>query len=166
MKAGELVLATQVAFAEKKLLASVFNPREVPGPFMGAGVFSLELEDKKKKTIIRTLEAHGHKVHTGRTVTCSRIIKTSQEKKKVARYFNAIAVDMEDYYRLGAARRECIGLVSVRAVLDELKDAIPFITGEMKKAKISSLLRNIPIAQRNISKAISILIPLIEAGEI
>jgi nucleoside phosphorylase len=163
MKPGELVMATQVAFAEKKLLTSVLNPRGALEPFRGAGVFTFELDKKKKETMIRSLEAHGLMVHTGRTVTCSRAITTYREKEKVARYFNAIAVDMEDYYRLCAARRECIGLISVRAVLDELKDEITSNIGGMKKAKISSLLGNIPIAQRSISNALTVLIPLIEA---
>jgi hypothetical protein len=70
---------------------------------------------------------------------------------------------MEDYYRLGEARRASQKLISVRAVLDELRDEVPSIIGGMKKAKISSVLRNIPIAQMSICKALAELIPLIAA---
>ena len=61
----------------------------------------------------------------GPTVTADRVVRTPAEKAKLHTETGAIAVDMEDFHRLGLARAAGLPFVSLRVVLDELGERIP-----------------------------------------
>jgi len=61
----------------------------------------------------------------GPTVTADRIVRTPAEKAKLHEETGAIAVDMEDFHRLGLARAAGLPFISLRVVLDELGERVP-----------------------------------------
>jgi nucleoside phosphorylase len=108
---------------------------------------------------LNCLQKKGIRVHSGRTVTSRRVVKTPQEKLSLGGYFQAIAVDMEDFYRLSAARSAGRSCLCVRAVLDRAADAVPgFRSGLRLPAHLAQLRRNMDLACRSIDEALSVLL--------
>jgi nucleoside phosphorylase len=150
MKCGDLVLSREVTYASEELLERITGPRGASGPFEGTGLFRLRLADHLGDHMFETARGSGLTLHEGRSVSCARVIRNVTEKRRLGRYFGAHAVDMEDYQRVGTARRMGIGAVCVRAVLDELEDEVPSLRGRVKLKGAVSLYRKIPLVQKSI----------------
>ena len=63
--------------------------------------------------------------HLGRLLTVDRVVRTAEEKRRLAEKWSACACDMESSAVLDTAREQGIGLLSVRVVTDDLLDELP-----------------------------------------
>lgn len=64
-------------------------------------------------------------VHRGRLLTCSRPIRTPQEKERLGRSFGAVAVEMEAFPTAEIAQALGIPFLALKAVLDPMERALP-----------------------------------------
>ena len=151
MRCGDPVVSREVTYAGKELLERITGPRVYGSPFEGTGLFRLRLSERLGKHLAETARESGLTLHEGRSVSCARVIRTEMEKRKLEAYFDALAVDMEDYLRVCAARSTGIEALSVRAVLDELVDEVPSFRGGVKLRGAVSLYRKIPRVQRSLA---------------
>ena len=158
---GDLVVSSSVAFGDGDLITRILNPHSSTGSFEGSGVFDIEVGNELLSVIREKLSLNGQVVHVGRTVTCARVINKREEKSILGNYFDALAVDMEDYRRLRIARQLGTKMYCVRAVLDDSEDTIPGPWSGIGPGKLSALLRKITPAQQSIGRMLTVLIPAI-----
>jgi nucleoside phosphorylase len=102
----------------------------------------------------------GVPMHLGPTVTSDRVVRTAEEKTRLHLCTSALSVDMEDRPRMDLAKRCGVPFVSVRAVLDELGDAVPVRRpGAMSAiracAAFASLLAKCGPASRNLAAVLA-----------
>lgn len=120
LRCGDIVVAEKVLFLDAQ------GKREV---LTGTGTMSLQsLEVPESAGAFRLLSngrscmpfqtVHGKTVH-GKTVTVEKPLLLAAEKRKVGEKTGGISVDMEDFFRLEAARRLSAHFLSIRAVYDE-----------------------------------------------
>ena len=64
-------------------------------------------------------------VHVGSLLTVDRIVRTANERRRLADEHGAMAVDMETFAVAEACRREQIRFLSVRVISDALDDELP-----------------------------------------
>jgi nucleoside phosphorylase len=158
---GDLVLSSEVTYAGKELLERILDPQNASGPFDGAGLFRLSLADQVREHLLETARQEGIGFHEGRSLTCARVIQNEAQKRKLERHFDALSVDMEDYLRVGCARRVRIEALCARAVLDELGDEVPSFRGGVKLRGAVTLYRRIPHAQRSVALLLERVVPLL-----
>jgi nucleoside phosphorylase len=156
---GDLVVSSSVAFGDGDLITRILNPHSSTGSFEGSGVFDIEVGNELLSVIREKLSLNGQVVHVGRTVTCARVIKNREEKGRIGNYFDALAVDMEDYRRLRIARQLGTKMYCVRAVLDDSEDTIPGPWSGIGPGKLSALLRKITPAQQSIGRMLTAFVP-------
>jgi nucleoside phosphorylase len=156
---GDIVVARSVAHADRDLIAKILHPGSFSGVFEGSGVFDIHMDDDLLSSLQLGLDGSALKIHTGRTLTCARSLQNAEEKEKIGRYFDALAVDMEDYFRLRAARQLGTRIWCARAVLDEKDDPIPSFRSDIKSVKVASLLQKLPPAQQSVSLMLKVVIP-------
>jgi len=167
MTCGDLVLSNEVAFAGEEILRKITSSSEAAGRFEGTGLFRLSISGHVREHLSRLARQRDLSLHVGRSVTCARVIRSEAEKRRLERYFDAHAVDMEDFLRIGRARRIGIEVLCVRAVFDEIKDTVPSFRGGLHLRGASSLLRKIPSAQKSISLMLNEIVPfLVDTMEI
>jgi len=158
---GDLILSSEVTYAGKELLERIIDPQNASSPFDGAGLFRLPLADRVRELLHETAGREGIGFHVGRSLTCQRVIQNEVMKRKLERHFDALSVDMEDYLRVGYARRVRIEALCVRAVLDELGDEVPSFRGGVKLRGAVTLYRRIPRAQRSVALLLERVVPLL-----
>lgn len=64
-------------------------------------------------------------LHVGRIVTCDRIIRTVEEKQRLARDWGAIACEMETHAVAAVCQAAGVRFMSVRAITDDLSADLP-----------------------------------------
>lgn len=156
---GDIVVARSAAYIDKRLIAKILHPDSNTGVFEGSGIFDVEMDDKLLRSLQGGPGGSALKIRTGRTVTCARPIRNAGEKEKLGRYFDALSVDMEDYFRLRIARQLGAQIFCARAVLDEKDDSIPSLRRGLKPGKTASLLRKVPSTQQSVSLMLKVIIP-------
>jgi nucleoside phosphorylase len=156
---GDLVVSSSVAFGDRDLITRILNPHSSTSSFEGSGVFDINVDDELLSVIREKLSRNGQVVHVGRTVTCARTINKREEKSMLGKYFDALAVDMEDYRRLGITRQLGTKMYCVRAVLDDSEDTIPGSWSGLGPGKLSALLRKITPAQQSIGHMLTAIVP-------
>lgn len=160
---GDLVVSSSVANADRDLIHRILNPGSTTGSYDGSGIFDIHVEDTLFRAVQDNFSIERSVVHTGRTVTCARVIRNSEEKNRIGSYFDALAVDMEDYGRLRIARQLQVPMWCFRAVLDDVEDTIPGPWSGLGPGKLSNLLRKIPPAQQSICRMLTNLVPVMES---
>jgi len=164
LKAGDVVVSEEVVFAGKQLLDLIFKGDVQKYPMSRSAVLTLSGAAR----YVSLLRDDGLQVYSGRTLTAGRIIRNFKEKRKLYNHFQALSVDMEDFFRVGMARKLGISVVGVRAVLDETRDIVPLqgrvpLRGKALLMKggivpffqgIPSLLKGMQRAQKSISIAL------------
>jgi len=122
--AGDIVLSTATGSAASTSREGEGPPAPVTGgssaAFLPAGC-----PDSLAAFAERAAGECSVAMRRGPTVTADRIVRTPAEKAKLHEETGAIAVDMEDFHRLGLARAAGLPFVSLRVVLDELGERIP-----------------------------------------
>lgn len=156
---GDLVVSSSVAFGDGDLITRILDPHSSTGLFEGSGVFDIDVDNELLSVIREKLSRNGQVVHVGRTVTCARTINKREEKSILGKYFDALAVDMEDYRRLRIARQLATKMYCVRAVLDDSEDTIPGPWSGIGPGKLSALLRKITPAQQSIGRMLVAFVP-------
>jgi adenosylhomocysteine nucleosidase len=163
METGDLVLAVEVAHAGVEQLTGIMSPKRgvgsgvwIPGR---TGLFRTGQDSAVRDRLLDRFKERNITIHAGRTVTCGRIIRNRGEKKVIRSYYDAVAVDMEDYFRFRTAKVLGIPMWSIRAVLDELADTVPSLQGSVNRGAAAALLCKIPAAQGSISLMLENLIP-------
>ncbi len=156
---GDLVVSSSVAFGDGDLITRILDPQSSTGSFEGSGVFDIDVDNELLSVIREKLSRNGQVVHVGRTVTCARTINKREEKSILGKYFDALAVDMEDYRRLRIARQLATKMYCVRAVLDDSEDTIPGPWSGIGPDKLSALLRKITPAQQSIGRMLTAFVP-------
>jgi nucleoside phosphorylase len=158
---GDVVVSSSVAYADKDLVRKIVHPGSNDGLYDGSGVFDIHLDQTLLSGVQDFFYHEKSAVYGGRTVTCARVIRNSEEKHRIGSYFDALAVDMEDYGRLRITRQLQVPMWCLRAVLDEVEDSIPGSWSGVGPRKLSKLLGNIPPAQQSICRALTHLLPAI-----
>jgi adenosylhomocysteine nucleosidase len=74
---------------------------------------------------------NGVHVHVGRVVTTVAVVGRPEDKRALGQRFAALAVDMESSAVARSAEERGIPFLYVRAVLDELRDMLPFDFGRI-----------------------------------
>jgi nucleoside phosphorylase len=156
---GDIVVSSSVAYGDMELIQKILDPKGHTGSFEGSGVFDIDVNNEFMTVIRNDFSGIRSMAHIGRTVTCSQAIKNRNEKARIGKYFDALAVDMEDYGRLRMARSLAAQIWCVRAVLDGPEDTIPGPWSGIGPGKLSALLRNIPPAQQSICRMLTTLVP-------
>ena len=115
LRCGDIVVAEKVFFLDAQERSSVLE---------GAGAMSLQsLEVPESGCAFDLLSNKRGSVPfqavSGRTVTVEKPLLLAAEKRKVGEKTGGISVDMEDFFRLEAARRLGAHFLSIRAVYDE-----------------------------------------------
>jgi nucleoside phosphorylase len=105
----------------------------------------------------------GTPVHLGRTVTAARVARSREEKERLGSYFQALAVDMEDFFRLGDAAARGVPCLCVRAVLDRVADRVPDPRGGLREglllpARLAALKKGMDRACAGIAGAVGALV--------
>ena len=77
-------------------------------------------------------------LHVGRIVTCDRIIRTVEEKQRLARDLGAMACDMETHAVAAACRDAGVRFMSVRAITDDLSADLPTEVHSLLSANTSA----------------------------
>jgi len=120
LRCGDIVVAEKVFFLDAQERSSVLE---------GAGAMSLQSLEvpesgcafdllSNKRGSVPFQAVSGRTVH-GNTVTVEKPLLLAAEKRKVGEKTGGISVDMEDFFRLEAARRLGAHFLSIRAVYDE-----------------------------------------------
>ena len=115
LRCGDIVVAEKVLFLDAQ------GKREV---LTGTGTMSLQSLEVPESAGAFRLLSNGRScmpfqtVH-GKTVTVEKPLLLAAEKRKVGEKTGGISVDMEDFFRLEAARRLSAHFLSIRAVYDE-----------------------------------------------
>ncbi len=163
LKAGDIVLSQEIVYVNSKTIKSILtggvennifkrNPvLQVPGS--SPHVRALKTRLQKRKT-----GPNGIHVHVGRTVTSERVLYGSEEKNKIHNYFDAVAVDMEDFFRAAYVQRRQMPVVCARAVLDRADDAVPSIKSIASLSAIPGLLVSYKKARHTIAILLEYLI--------
>jgi nucleoside phosphorylase len=157
---GDIVVSSSVAYADRDHVRRILNQRGFSGSFEGSGVFDIDVDDELLSIIQDNLSGDGSFVHIGRTVTCARVVKNREEKGKIGTYYDALAVDMEDYGRLRKARLLATQMWCIRAVLDDSADTVPGPWSGIGAGRLSTFLHKIPTAQRSLCRMLAALIPV------
>jgi nucleoside phosphorylase len=152
---GDVVMSRSVAYADRGLIKSILSPEQNPGRYEGSGIFDIPMEEKLLAAVEDLFQGEEPSMHVGRTVTCSRVIRNKMEKQEIGGYFDALAVDMEDYLRLRSLRQLQVPLWCIRAVLDEVEDSVPGPWSVMGPRKLSGLLAKMQPAQQSICRVLS-----------
>lgn len=158
---GDLVLSKEVSYAGKELLERIIDPPNASDPFSGTGLFRLSLAERVREHLGEAARRAGIGFHGGRSLTCARVIQNEAEKRKLERHFDALSVDMEDYLRVGYARRVRVEALCARAVLDELADEVPSFRGGVKLRGAVALYRRIPRTQKSVALLLEHVVPLL-----
>jgi nucleoside phosphorylase len=160
LRCGDIVVAEEVFFLGTQERSSVLE---------GAGTMSLQslevtesgcafdlLSNKCGSVSFQAVSGrtvHGKTVH-GKTVTVEKPLLSAAEKRKVGEKTGGISVDMEDFFRLEAARRLGAHFLSIRAVYDEASLDIRSEEGHIDTTRIM-------LSSESIADALSL---VIEAG--
>jgi nucleoside phosphorylase len=115
---GDIVIAERVFFLPEEARSIVISGMDIP---------VLQYRDIPESRIAfdiltRELGPLALTVKRGPTVTTEQPLIGAGEKRRVGERTGATSVDMEDYYRLEAAERLGVPLISIRAVYDLASD--------------------------------------------
>ncbi len=163
LTAGDIVLSSEVVYVASKTLKAILTGGVKDNIYKRSPVllipepspYAHALESKLRKL---TPEQEGIRVCVGRTVTSEQVLQSGEEKKKVHAYFNAVTVDMEDFFRAAFAQRKQIPVVCARAVLDRADDAVPSIKSMKSLSGVPRLLKNYKKARQSITVFLEYLI--------
>jgi adenosylhomocysteine nucleosidase len=64
-------------------------------------------------------------LHVGRLLTVDRLVRTSEEKRRLGEQFDAVALDMETTAVAEVCRRHHLRMLSVRVISDAVDDQLP-----------------------------------------
>lgn len=115
---GDIVIADRVFFLPEEARSEILSDMDIP---------VLQYRDIPESRIAFDILARepgpvAVKVKSGPTVTTERPLISEGEKRRVGKRTGSISVDMEDFYRLEAAGRLGVPLLSIRAVYDVTGD--------------------------------------------
>jgi len=152
LRCGDIVVAEKVFFlaaeGRRTVLTGVgtmaLQSLEVPE---GVRAFHL-LSNGQSRVPFQTV--HGRTVH-GNTVTVEKPLLLAAEKRKAGEKTGCISVDMEDFFRLEAARRLGVHFLSIRAVYDEASFDIRPGEGHLDATRLS-------LSSESIAGALSLII--------
>ena len=156
LRTGDIVVSTELVLADEKFLNGLYRAEGRSGAADLTG-----LEPKKiyraasvyEKLLMLPDEDTG--IHQGRTVTASRTIKNYKEKFTLGQKAGAVSVDMEDYYRAELADLIGVPFLSIRSVLDEVRNDVPgFGSGFHFRSHVSSFLKNLTPAAVSLSRVL------------
>jgi nucleoside phosphorylase len=146
---GDVVFSTKVFFIKKAVTDSSFNlPQNQRLQYTNISDGSRVYEKLEKE-----LKNEYFSINIGPTVTSGFTLRDADNKKIINSLTRALSVDMEDFYRLNAAREHGIPFISVRAVFDELQDEIlPWKRGihPSLKKKLAMAIKNLTVALKSI----------------
>lgn len=153
---GDVVIADEVATALGKQLDIVLEGSRDGYPLSRSAVLSMKPHGLDLEKIIGTLESLEIRVYRGRALTVSRIIRTPEEKRRLRVHFQALACNMEDFFRAARLKKIGVPVVCARVVLDELLDDVPGVNGAFaqKQFKTPPLFKKLPLAQRSITSLV------------
>jgi nucleoside phosphorylase len=148
LKTGDVVLSTEVFYSEEKNPDSMFEGAE-------PGLQTLETVTGNRvyNELQKELRNEGFSINAGPTVTLGFALPDKKRKKMISRITGALSVDMEDFYRLSAARELGIPFLSVRAVFDELDDEILPWKGRFPpslKGKLTRAVKSLTVVLKSI----------------
>ncbi|MGQ9615748.1 MAG: phosphorylase family protein [Spirochaetota bacterium] len=158
LRTGDVVIADEVISVPGEQLENVIAGKVQDYSLCRASLLRLKSHRFDLDGLIGAIQVQetcGHflKVYRGRTITVPRVIGKIEEKRKLGSYFQAIACDMEDFFRAEPFVKSGLPFLSARVVLDELSDYVPPVKGLFiqKPFKTFHLLKKLPVAKRAIS---------------
>lgn len=175
LRTGDVVIADEVIFVPGEQLENVIAGKVQDYSLCRASLLRLKSHRFDLDGLIGAISVEEKgggclKVYRGRTITVTRVIGKIEEKRKLGSYFQAIACDMEDFFRAEPFVKSGLPFLCTRVVLDELSDYVPAVKGLFiqKPFKTLHLLKKLPVAKRVISilieKVALFLLPSIPAS--
>ena len=169
LKTGDIVLSDKVAFApetageEIGLHAGICTQieREPPGTAQveQSGITLTDRNLTLSEAAEKLIRKAGIPILRGPTITVSRIVRSPEEKKRLALSSGSLSLEMEDYFRLELACQLGIPFISVRAVLDELDEWVPrFRSGLRSPARAAAFLKKANACSRRIAEVLLLLV--------
>ncbi|GEM_PF-1621894 len=158
LRPGDGVLSTGVVYVNACFIDRIAKKTTQPrGPRAQVRCPVVRVPDARavESRIVSLLDGRRIRVLAGRTLTCERVVRTRDEKERLSRWFNAVSVDMEDFFRTAAALKAGKPVLCVRAVLDGPDDEVPLRRRALPSAGLVRLLENVPRAGRTISALLS-----------
>ena len=161
LEAGDIVFSREIVYITGKTIKAIMTGGlednifrrsavlQVPEPFRYVSSLENKLQEAKPDSIF---------VHVGRTVTSERILYDPGEKRSIHAYFDAVSVDMEDFFRAAFAQRRQLHVVCARAVLDRAEDTVPSLRSIKSVSHIPGLFKNYKKARHSIEMLVEDLV--------
>jgi adenosylhomocysteine nucleosidase len=166
LNAGDIVLSSEIVYISGKMIQRIMTGTISDNVYMRNPVLPVP----KPLSYADALHRLGNRtdtpihIHVGRTVTSERVLRTGEEKRGVHNYFNALSVDMEDFFRAAFVLRKRMPVICGRAVLDRTDDTVPSMKSVTSLFSIPGLVKNYRKAQQSITVLLEELIRYIESG--
>jgi len=167
LNAGDIVLSTEIVYVSGKMIKRIITGTVSDNVYMRSPVLMVPKPASYVGALSNRLHNRtgaGLQVHVGRTVTSERVLRTGEEKRCVHKYFDAISVDMEDFFRAAFAQRKQKPIICARAVLDRMDDSVPSIKPLTSLSGIPCLVNNYRNARQSIKVLLEELIGFIGRG--
>ena len=160
LKTGDVVLSTEVVYGDAEYTSKIYRDERIKELIPEKTDVEITAVSDLLKMFIKKIRNKDISTYSGRTITVEKAIKRSKEKAQLHSATGAIAVDMEDYFRLKLAQKINTHFLSVRSVLDEVQDEIPSFKSRFKiGSELYSLLRNISSARVSIALSLEKILP-------
>jgi len=163
LQAGDIVLSREIVYVNRKTIQSILTGGVKNNIFKRNPVLQVPCPSPYMRVLKNRLQKmtsaqNNIQVHVGRTVTSERVLHGSEEKNKIHNYFDAVAVDMEDFFRAAYVQRRQIPVICARTVLDRADDTVPSIKSIASLSAIQGPLVNYKKARQSIAILLEYLI--------
>ena len=158
LRTGDVVVAEEIVFIPEEQIEDLVGGTVQDYSLYRTTLLRIKNSRLDLDALIKVISEHetgkpGLRVLRGRIITVPRVIGKVEEKRKLGSYFQAIACDMEDFFRAAPLIEAGIPFVSARVVIDELSDEVPPSIGAFayRPFKAFYLLKKLPLAKRAVA---------------
>jgi len=163
IKTGDVVISEKLLSCDERMLKKILNGELSVEDVSLNNLETCNIEEAVVNQVVDAVKDVETSVHRGVTFTAPAIIRNYREKAALNMYLKVLSVDMEDFYRASLALKLGLPFVSVRVVLDEVRDDIPtFKSGLGFTLQISSFITKLNFAQVCIADALEKIIERIK----
>lgn len=127
----------------------------------------INCDQKLTSLIINTLQSNSLTIHQGDGITLPWVVCKADQKKSLAKNYKTIAVDMESYQILSAAKEKALSATVLRVISDDASGDLPNVNLAMNEmAEVNNLKMLVELAKHpilaarfllNLKKSISVL---------